>query len=135
MFLIINTSDNEKVSLVLIRGKSIIKKEFKIDFFESEKILLFINRFLRKNKIKLVNLKGLGVFKGPGPFTALRVGITIANTLSYALNIPVLGFRENEIKNPKKLGKKIEQNKSKALIKPFYGQLPSITKPKKSWLK
>lgn len=135
MFLILNTSDNEKVSLVLIREKSVIKEEFEIDFFESEKILLLINRFLKKNKTKLVNLKGLGVFMGPGPFTALRVGIVVANTLAYALNIPVYGFKENEVRNPRKLRNRIEQNKSKVLIRPFYGQLPSITKPKKTWLK
>lgn len=117
------------------KNNHIFKKEIKIGFQESEKILSLVSQILKQNKTSLKQLKGIVVFKGPGPFTALRVGIVVANTLSYALNIPVLGFRENEIKKPKKLGKKIEQNKSKVLIKPFYGQLPSITKPKKSWLK
>jgi len=135
MILIINTSQSDKLSLILHKKNHFFKKEIKIDFFESEKILVLINQILEENKVKLIDFKGIGVFRGPGPFTALRIGITIANTLAYALAIPVYGFKENEVNDLKKLSKKIEQNKSKAQIKPFYGQLPSITKPKKAWLK
>ena len=37
--------------------------------------------------------------KGPGPFTAVRIAIALANTFSYALNIPVFGikFEENKV--------------------------------------
>jgi tRNA threonylcarbamoyl adenosine modification protein YeaZ len=42
---------------------------------------------------KLEELTGIIVIKGPGSFTALRVGISVANTLAHQLNIPILGLR------------------------------------------
>src|SRR5690348_3148525 len=37
------------------------------------------------------DLKGVIVFKGPGSFTGLRIGITVANTVAYAQSIPIVG--------------------------------------------
>jgi tRNA threonylcarbamoyladenosine biosynthesis protein TsaB len=37
------------------------------------------------------DIEGLVVFKGPGSFTGLRIGITVANTLAYALQVPIVG--------------------------------------------
>ncbi len=36
-------------------------------------------------------LSGLVVFKGPGSFTGLRIGITVMNTIAYAQEIPITG--------------------------------------------
>jgi tRNA threonylcarbamoyl adenosine modification protein YeaZ len=36
------------------------------------------------------NIKKIYVTVGPGSFTGLRIGVTIAKTLGYALNIPVI---------------------------------------------
>lgn len=37
------------------------------------------------------DLQGLVVFKGPGSFTGLRIGVTVGATAGYALDIPVVG--------------------------------------------
>ena len=37
-------------------------------------------------------LKGVIVNKGPGSYTGIRVGITIAKTIAYSLNIPIYAF-------------------------------------------
>jgi tRNA threonylcarbamoyladenosine biosynthesis protein TsaB len=36
------------------------------------------------------NLKGIVVFQGPGSFTGLRIGISVANALAYSLKAPVV---------------------------------------------
>lgn len=38
----------------------------------------------------LTDLEGVVCYKGPGSFTGLRIGLTVANALTYSLNIPIL---------------------------------------------
>lgn len=55
------------------------------------------------------DITSVQAFTGPGSFTGLRVGLSVANALSFALNIPVNG------------------KKPPAIITPTYGKKPSIT--------
>lgn len=36
------------------------------------------------------NVQGIVCFKGPGSFTGLRIGLTVANALAYSLAIPIV---------------------------------------------
>lgn len=36
------------------------------------------------------DIQGIVVFQGPGSFTGLRIGLTVANTLAYARQIPIV---------------------------------------------
>ncbi|MDR0436328.1 MAG: tRNA (adenosine(37)-N6)-threonylcarbamoyltransferase complex dimerization subunit type 1 TsaB, partial [Propionibacteriaceae bacterium] len=50
-----------------------------------------INAVLSDCEVGYADLTAIGVGVGPGPFTGLRVGIAAAETLGFALNIPVVG--------------------------------------------
>lgn len=50
---------------------------------EAEKLLPAIEKLLKKNKKDFAVIKEIYVLKGPGSFTGLRVGVTVANTLAY----------------------------------------------------
>lgn len=63
---------------------------------QSQELLPKINKLLESHKVKLSNLKAIAVFQGPGSYTGLRVGISVANALAWSLDIPVV-----EIKIPK----------------------------------
>ena len=39
----------------------------------------------------LNTISGLIVYQGPGSFTGLRIGITVANALSYSLGVKIVG--------------------------------------------
>lgn len=39
---------------------------------------------------KLSALDGVVVYKGPGSFTGLRIGLSVANALAYGLEIPII---------------------------------------------
>ena len=41
-------------------------------------------------KLKLSDLEGIVVYKGPGSFTGLRIGMSMANALAYSLKIPIV---------------------------------------------
>lgn len=50
-----------------------------------------IEDLLRGQKKNWQDIQGIVVFKGPGSFTGLRIGLTVTNTLAYALSIPAVG--------------------------------------------
>lgn len=84
--------------------------------------------------IKSTNLTGIIVAAGPGSFTGLRIGISVANTLAYALNISIVapsetGDAESLLKEGLKLLEGGEPEFSQA-VNPFYGAEPHITKPR-----
>ena len=52
-------------------------------------VMPMIDRILKDNKIKTNDLNEIIVVNGPGSFTGVRIGVVIAKTLSYTLNIPI----------------------------------------------
>lgn len=77
----------------------------------------------------LQDIEGIVVFKGPGSFTGLRIGITVANALSYSLKIPVVS---NEDPNWLETGLiRLQNGESEVVALPEYGALPHITSQKK----
>jgi len=139
MFLIINTTNNEFILLILAKSQTDFKvKKIKAEFKQSERLLSAIAELLKKNNINLTQLKGLGVVSGPGGFTSLRIGVVTANTLAYALKIPVVGIKRAEFENNQELIKKIlapfrrsggKFILAKNIILPFYGGEPNISYP------
>lgn len=69
-------------------GEEIIVKETK-DGKGSQVILSVIEKILKKKEKSLEEITAVAIYVGPGSFTGLRVGAAIANTLSYALSLPI----------------------------------------------
>lgn len=95
MKLYIDTADNQKIILRLGR-RQIVRK---IELGETEKLLSLISQ----NLADIKKIKEIEVNIGPGSFTGLRVGLAVANTLGWALKIPVNGKRvdKGEVVLPK----------------------------------
>ncbi len=55
-----------------------------------------VQALLHEQGVALQDLTAVVVYQGPGSFTGLRIGISVANTLAYALNIPVVGTSGDE---------------------------------------
>lgn len=141
MILIINSSSIESIGIALTKnnGEVIVQKRIEALYKQAEKLLPEIDNLLAKNKISLKDLKGVMVVSGPGGFTSLRVGVITANTLGYALKIPVVGIKLSEFDSFNELVKvglnKLKKARVGELVIPFYGREPHITKPKKRlWL-
>jgi len=87
--LAINTALS-KTEIAFLDGRNILKEESWISSAdESSKILPFIDKSMSELGLKFDDLTALFIVKGPGPFTSLRVGITIVNILGYLLKIPI----------------------------------------------
>lgn len=89
MKLYIDTSSREKI-IIGIDGQLFEASATKE---KSQKLLPFIDQVLNKEKITVSDLTEIEVNTGPGSFTGLRVGVSVANTLGWALGIPVNGRR------------------------------------------
>jgi tRNA threonylcarbamoyladenosine biosynthesis protein TsaB len=57
----------------------------------ADELLGQLTEFLQRHGASLGDLTGIIVFSGPGSFTSLRIGHTVANALADSLQIPVVG--------------------------------------------
>ena len=95
MTLDIDTSNSEKVTVVLDDKK--IVADARVE--KSQKLLSVIDKELNARGKSLKDIKEIKVHIGPGSFTGLRVGTAVANTLGWALGIPVNG--KNNLVEPR----------------------------------
>lgn len=56
---------------------------------QSELMTLRINELLNANNIKAQDISEIVVTNGPGSFTGVRIAVTIAKVMAYALNVPL----------------------------------------------
>lgn len=91
MTLHIDSKDQKKVKISLEKDSKVIKSLSKENKYGSQVLLPLIMNLLRTTNYKLQTLKGIKVETGPGSFTGIRVGVSIANALGFALGVPVNG--------------------------------------------
>jgi tRNA threonylcarbamoyladenosine biosynthesis protein TsaB len=125
MTLYIDTTNNDKIIIALKKqGRVIIKKELVAERAQAEKLLPAIDKLLKNNQLDLKTIKKMEVANSGGTFTALRIGVVTANTLAYALGIPVCGTSGQ--------GATVRtRNNRFTIVKPIYSRAPNITKKKK----
>lgn len=91
MKLFIDTSAVTTAKIALeIDGKR-LEKTSESKILKSQTVLPMIEELLLAHGLKLTDITAITVETGPGSFTGLRVGATVANALGHLLNIPVNG--------------------------------------------
>ena len=91
--LILNIETSTKACSVALakEGKIIASKEYNGDNYSHSKLLtVFIEDIFKETKIDIKTIDAVSVSKGPGSYTGLRIGVSAAKGISYALNIPLL---------------------------------------------
>jgi len=72
-------------------GQTILCKEIaEQGYSHAERLHVFIEEILKKTKVKIQELHAVAVSKGPGSYTGLRIGVSTAKGLCYALGIPLI---------------------------------------------
>ncbi len=80
-------------SVALSDGDKLLSiKESMIKNSHSSIITVFIKKVLDSAKKDFSDLKAVAVSKGPGSYTGLRIGVSAAKGIAYALNIPLIGI-------------------------------------------
>ncbi len=55
-------------------------------------LTVFIEEILRDHGIKARDLEAVAVSKGPGSYTGLRIGVSVAKGIAYGASIPLIGI-------------------------------------------
>ncbi|MCA6422035.1 MAG: tRNA (adenosine(37)-N6)-threonylcarbamoyltransferase complex dimerization subunit type 1 TsaB [Flavobacterium sp.] len=72
-------------------GQTILCKEIaEQGYSHAERLHVFIEEILKETKVKIQELHAVAVSKGPGSYTGLRIGVSTAKGLCYALGIPII---------------------------------------------
>lgn len=106
MKLYINTRDQKIIKVSLKKNGKVVESLSEENEFGSQVLLPLILKLLRSYTVSSIDfrysfggLEGIEVETGPGSFTGLRVGVSVANALGFSLGIPVNGKKmETEIK-------------------------------------
>lgn len=61
-------------------------------FSHSEKLHAFIEELMLDASVKMSDLSAVAVSKGPGSYTGLRIGVSAAKGICYAMGIPLLAI-------------------------------------------
>ena len=67
-----------------------LKESISDGFIHSEALTLFIEDVMAEANVSLSNLCAISVSSGPGSYTGLRIGLSTAKGLCFALNIPLI---------------------------------------------
>lgn len=88
-----------------------------------------IDTILAQSSTSYSDLSGIIVYEGPGSFTGLRIGITIANTITHEQHIPIVGTTGDDwIQAGIEM---LKTTKPGVIVMPVYGGEANITKPRK----
>tara|TARA_R110002050_G_scaffold57866_1_gene130096 strand:- start:868 stop:1548 length:681 start_codon:yes stop_codon:yes gene_type:complete len=72
-------------------GKTIVLKEdYDKGYSHAERLHVYIDDILKEAKVDAKNLDAVAISKGPGSYTGLRIGVSAAKGLCYALEKPLI---------------------------------------------
>ena len=68
-----------------------------LHFSHAEKLHVFIEELLQETQLKLQEVSAIAVSQGPGSYTGLRIGVSAAKGLCYALSVPLIAVDTLEL--------------------------------------
>ena len=87
MKLFIDTTDTEKIIVGL--DSQMFEADSKVK--RAQALLAFIDETLKGNGKTIEDVKEIEINTGPGSFTGIRVGVSVAQAIAWQLNIPING--------------------------------------------
>lgn len=121
--------------IVLRQGKKRVIHRQKLPPDYSVSVLNIFDDALRRSGTKLSMVSRLLLVAGPGRFSSVRNAAVLTTILGWALHVPVFQLRRpgGKFENHDRYIDALENQSSRQtrVVRPVYGQPPSITLPKK----
>ncbi len=86
------TTTNCSVALSRDGETIVLKEDYSGSYSHAERLHVYIDEVLKEAQITPASLTAIAVSKGPGSYTGLRIGVSAAKGLCYALNIPLIAI-------------------------------------------
>ena len=96
-YLLINSATTNLVVAIINSGKIVYIYDENDGNDTSSKIMPIIKEAFDVSNIKPKDIDKIFVCSGPGSFTGIRVGLTVAKTMAWSLNIPCFTFSSLEL--------------------------------------
>ena len=128
MILVLQTgTEDNLLELRDIDGDIMFSKSWPASKLLSEELPGLIEDALSSLKLMFEDVTGVIVFKGPGSYTGLRIGITVVNAIADQVGAPIVGQTgENWIEDGMA---RLKLSENDQIVLPEYGGEANITKP------
>ncbi len=88
--LAIETSQNLCSTCAYLSGKNFFEQSFELKHSHAERLFELIDKVINSAGIEIDKFKTIAVSSGPGSFTGLRIGMSAAKSIAYALSMPII---------------------------------------------
>ena len=83
-----------------------LKEDNSLQYSHAERLHVYIDEVLKTAKVSKDQLEAIAISKGPGSYTGLRIGVSAAKGLCYALSLPLISVPTlealaHQVENPK----------------------------------
>ena len=83
-----------------------LKEDNSLEYSHAERLHVYIDEVLKTAKVSKDQLEAIAISKGPGSYTGLRIGVSAAKGLCYALSLPLISVPTlealaHQVENPK----------------------------------
>ena len=83
-----------------------LKEDNSLEYSHAERLHIYIDEVLKTAKVSKNQLEAIAISKGPGSYTGLRIGVSAAKGLCYALSLPLISVPTlealaHQVENPK----------------------------------
>ena len=117
------------VQLTLIDGDKRTDYEWVAERNLARDMLAYLRDRLAENEASFADISGIGVFRGPGSFTGLRIGLAVLNTIAHEQRIPIVGVTGDAWRE--ECMDRLQNGRNDEIVLPEYGAEARITKPRK----
>lgn len=90
--LVIETSTERAIAAVFDGNTCLFHEELPFGIQNSHLVLPELQKKMLEKSLKISDLGFVAVGIGPGSYTGIRIGVTVAKNLSFVLNIPLIGI-------------------------------------------
>ena len=122
-------SSGMQVELILVSGSEKVAYSWGAGRSLARDMLQFLKDKLVENSADFDSLTGIGVRRGPGSYTGLRIGITVLNTLAESKGIPIVGEAGDAW--AERCIVRLQNGENDMLVMPDYGGEAHVTQPRK----
>jgi len=84
------STTNCSVSLSKKGETLVLKEDYSANYSHAESLHVFIDDLMKSSQMKLSDIDAVAVSKGPGSYTGLRIGVSAAKGLCYAMDKPLI---------------------------------------------
>ena len=89
MYTLFLDTHGSEIIVSLYNGVKSIEKRQESEYSHAKFLVPMIESIMKENNVSFENIKDIVVINGPGSFTGLRIGLSVAKVMAYSLRVPI----------------------------------------------